>query len=150
MEQLITFFAGSFNPFTKGHASVVSRALAIGFGRVVVGVGHNSGKPATGTAEAIRRLYADEPRVEVVEYSGLTADAARAAGATSLLRAVRSVRDFEYERDLADANRALCGLETILLPALPEQAWLSSSLVRELQKYGRDVAALLPDSDSEQ
>lgn len=143
-----TFFAGSFNPFTVGHASVVERALAMGFSQVVIGVGHNSAKPSNGRAEAIRQLYAGEPRVTVVEYSGLTADAASASGADCLLRAVRSVRDYEYERDLADANRALAGLETVLLPALPGQAWVSSSLVRELEALGRDTTALLPSQNS--
>ena len=77
-------------------------------------------------------------------YSGLTADAAREAGASCLLRGVRSVKDFEYERDLADVNRKLSGLETVLLYSLPEHAAISSSVVRELQTYGKNVDAFLP------
>ena len=141
------FFAGSFNPFTVGHASVVERALQM-FDRVVVGVGVNAQKDDVHPSlEAIKEFARRFPagRVEVVSYSGeLTVDAARRAGADCLLRGVRSVKDFEYERDLADINRRVGGMETVLLYALPEHAAVSSSVVRELAAYGRDVSELLP------
>lgn len=140
------FFAGSFNPFTIGHASIVERALAL-FDRVVVGIGYNEQKPAGGIEarlEAIRAVYADEPRVEVMAYSGLTIDAAKKAGCVALLRGVRTAADFEYERTLADANRHLSGLETVLLYSLPELAWVSSSAVRELAHNGVDITPYLP------
>ncbi len=98
--------------------------------------------------EAIRRVYADEPRVDVVAYGGLTADVAREAGARFLLRGVRSVKDFEYERTLADANRGIGGLETVLVFSLPEYSWLSSTVVRDLMAHGRDVAQYLPEGYS--
>ena len=143
----IAFFAGSFDPFTIGHASIVARALNL-FDEIVIGVGINSLK--TSAEEAERRakhivsLYEKEHRVKVSTYSGLTVDAAHDAGATCLLRGVRSVKDFEYERDMADINRQLSGLETVLLYSLPEYSAVSSSLVRELQAFGKDVSSYLP------
>ncbi|MBJ2184529.1 MAG: pantetheine-phosphate adenylyltransferase [Muribaculaceae bacterium] len=142
------FFAGSFRPFTTGHASIVTRGLDI-FDRIVVGVGVNSAKPddrvhAEDAAQAIREVFAGDDRIEVVVYDCLTVDAAAAAGASALLRGVRSTRDFDYERDLADVNRQLSGIETVLLYSLPELAAVSSSIVRELASYGRDVDAFLP------
>ncbi|MDE5595255.1 MAG: pantetheine-phosphate adenylyltransferase, partial [Muribaculaceae bacterium] len=111
----IAFFAGSFDPFTIGHASIVERGLAI-FDEIVIGIGINSLKTSAEEAERrarhIIRLYETEPRVKVVTYSGLTVDAARDEDASCLLRGVRSVKDFEYERDMADINRQLSGLET--------------------------------------
>ena len=140
-------FAGSFNPYTRGHHTIVQRALAI-FDRVVVAIGCNMGKEgAVDTAErrkAIEKVYADEPRVQVAVYSGLTMDYARSIGATALLRGVRSVKDFEYERDLADVNMRMGGIETVILMSSPENAAISSSLVRELMAYGKDVKDLLP------
>lgn len=144
----VALFAGSFNPFTRGHASVVERALPL-FDRIIIAVGVNAAKEAdeaaaAARADAIRRLY-EGRNVEVISYSGeLTVDVAARTGARWLLRGVRSVKDFEYERDLADINRKLSGIETVLLYSLPEHAAISSSVVRELQSYGRDVADMLP------
>lgn len=142
------FFAGSFRPFTTGHASIVERGLDI-FDRIVIGVGVNASKPddrthAEDAAEAIRRVYPGSDRIDVVVYDDLTVDAAARCGATALLRGVRSTRDFDYERDLADVNRQLSGIETVLLYSLPELAAVSSSIVRELASYGRDVTPFLP------
>ncbi|MDE5567390.1 MAG: pantetheine-phosphate adenylyltransferase [Muribaculaceae bacterium] len=144
----IAFFAGSFDPFTIGHASIVERGLAI-FDEIVIGIGINSLKTSAEEAERrarhIIRLYETEPRVKVVTYSGLTVDAARDEDASCLLRGVRSVKDFEYERDMADINRQLSGLETVLLYSLPEHSAVSSSVVRELQAFGKDASRYLPD-----
>lgn len=140
-------FPGSFNPFTVGHQSLVSRVLPL-FDRVVIAVGVNSSKetgPQTDTrVEEIRVLYASEPKVSVIAYSGLTVDACEAQGARWMLRGVRSAVDFEYERSLADINRRISGIETLLLFTLPEYAAVSSSVVRELRSYGRDVSEFLP------
>lgn len=138
-------FVGSFNPFTAGHADIARRALAI-FDRLVIAVGVNPDKPADGTAarlEAIRRIFAGQPRVEVTECRGLTAVMAAELGAT-LVRGARNVRDFEYERDMADVNRRLTGVDTVVLFASPEYGAVSSSLVRELQHYGADVSPFMP------
>lgn len=143
----IALFAGSFDPFTIGHQSIVERGLAL-FDRIVIGIGANACKHSASTPaerrDAISALYADEPRVEVRIIDGLTAEAARACGAKFLLRGVRSTADFEYERNLADINRAISGVESVMLYSLPELAMVSSSMVRELQSYGADVSRFLP------
>lgn len=141
------FYAGSFDPFTTGHKSIVDRALPL-FDKVVIGIGVNTSKRPWQELEerlrAIRGLYAGEPRVEVTAYTGLTADAARGCGATVLLRGVRSCSDFEYERNLADVNRNISGLESVFIMALPDLAWVSSSMVRELAAFGHDYSQYIP------
>lgn len=144
----MALFPGSFNPFTRGHASIVERGLRI-FDRIVIALGVNPEKAEDVSQrdielDIIRRLYANEPRIEVAAYSGLTVDAAREHGAKFILRGVRSVKDFEYERDMADVNRKLSGIETVILYSLPELSAVSSSVVRELEKYGADLAEFLP------
>ncbi|MBR3917080.1 MAG: pantetheine-phosphate adenylyltransferase [Bacteroidaceae bacterium] len=141
-------FAGTFDPFTKGHHALVLRALAM-FDKVVVAVGRNMGKKCLFSVEqrveAIEKLYAADKRVEVMAYDGLTMDLAKEIGATALLRGVRNTKDFEYEREIADMNFRIGGIETVLLMSEPEHASISSSIVRELMNYGKDVTALLPD-----
>jgi len=141
-------FVGSFNPFTKGHDSVVTRALPL-FERLVIGVvGDQVHKPDMPSAEervrAISSLYADEPRIDVKPYYGLAVDFAKAEGARFIVKGVRSVKDFEYEREQADVNRQLSGIETILLFAEPAYSSISSSMVRELQHFGIDISPYLP------
>lgn len=137
-------FAGSFDPFTVGHASVVERGLEL-FDHVVIAVGVNAAKAADAAVatrlEAIRQLYAAaDESVSVVAYRDtLTVDLARELDCHWLLRGVRSVKDFEYERDMAQANRLIGDLETVILFALPSQEAISSSLVRELAHYGREI-----------
>ena len=141
-------FVGSFDPFTVGHDSIVTRALGL-FDRLVIGVvGDQVHKPNMQPAEqrmqAIKELYANEPRIEVKPYYGLAVDFAKAEGAQYIVKGVRSVKDFEYERSQADINRRLTGIETILLFAEPGLDSISSTLVRELQSMGRDVSEFLP------
>ena len=140
-------FPGSFDPFTLGHADIVKRALNL-FDEVVIAVGYNENKvgwmPVEERLSTIRRLYADEPRVTVESYTGLTVDFAKKHGITAIIRGVRTTADFEYEVQLADVNRQLTGIETILLPASPQFASLTSSVVRELAHFGRDISAFLP------
>lgn len=141
-------FAGSFRPFTAGHADIVERALVI-FDRVIVAIGVNIAKEgaareAEATAATIAGLYAACPAVSVEIYSGLTADFARSRGACALVRGVRSVRDFDYERDMADLNRRISGIETVLMTSRPELSAVSSSAVRELQAFGADISSFLP------
>lgn len=140
-------FAGTFDPFTIGHASVVRRALQL-FDRVVVAVGVNDAKRPETTAqqrvEAIRSLYADDERVTVVAYSGLTVDVAREHGAAFIVKGVRSVRDYESEREQAEVNRRLADIDTVLLMAEPGLEAVSSSTVRSLRSFGRDVSEFLP------
>lgn len=137
-------FAGSFNPFTIGHKDIVTRGLEL-FDEVVIAIGENQDKSSQDIDErlqALRAAYKDEPRVRVEVFHGLTVDYAREIGACALLRGVRTVCDFEYERQMADANRALAGLETVVLFARPELGYVSSSLVRDLQRHGTDVSKL--------
>ena len=140
-------FAGSFDPFTIGHHALIKRALPM-FDKIIIGIGINSGKKCMFTVEerikAIEKIYADEERVEVKVYNCLTMDFAKEIGADVLLRGVRSTKDFEYEREIADMNLRLGGIETVLLISEPEHASTSSSIVRELITYGKDVSALLP------
>ena len=144
---LLALFPGSFDPFTLGHADIVRRALSFS-DEVVVAVGYNDQKrgwqPVEERVAAIRKLYKDEPRVRVESYTGLTVDFAKEQGITAIIRGVRTTKDFEYELQMADMNRRLTGIETILLPASPEFASLSSSLVRELARFGRDISTFLP------
>jgi len=141
-------FVGSFDPFTIGHDSIVTRALGL-FDRLVIGVvGDQVHKPdmapATERMKAIQELYADEARIEVKPYYGLAVDFAREQGAQYIVKGVRSVKDFEYEREQADINRQISGIETILLFAEPQYASVSSSVVRELRHFGRSVDEFLP------
>lgn len=146
-KQITALFAGTFDPYTIGHHRIVQRALAMS-DRIVIAIGRNIGKQTMLSIEerieAIKKLYADEPRVEVTSYEGLTTDYAQSIGATHLLRGVRSVKDFEYERDLADLNLRIGGVDTLLLISEPEYAAISSSVVRELMSYGKDISKLLP------
>ena len=141
-------FVGTFDPFTIGHASVVRRALPL-FDRLIIGVvGDQVHKPDMSSAEerikAIADLYRDEPRIEVKPYYGLAVDFARAENAHFIVKGVRSVKDFEYEREQADINRQLSGIETILLYSEPQFSSISSTMVRELQHFGVDVSQYLP------
>ncbi len=141
-------FVGSFNPFTIGHHSIVTRALPL-FDRLVIGVvGDQVHKPGMPSVDermaAIKALYADEPSIEVKPYFGLAVDFAKEEGANYIIKGVRSVRDFEYEREQADINRQLSGVETVLLFSEPHLSSISSTMVRELQHFGVDVSAYLP------
>jgi pantetheine-phosphate adenylyltransferase len=140
-------FVGSFDPFTIGHDSIVRRALPL-FEKIVIGVGYNERKRYMHTTEervaAIRRIYAAEPRIEVKQYNDLTVDFARREGSTFIIKGVRSVKDFEYEREQADINRKLTGIDTVLFFAEAGMESISSSVVRELAHFGKDVKQFLP------
>lgn len=141
-------FVGSFNPFTIGHDSIVRRALPL-FDRLVIGVvGDQVHKPDMPSAEervnAIQILYQNVPNIEVKAYYGLAVDFAKEQNASYIIKGVRSVKDFEYEREQADVNRQIGGIETLLLFAEPQYSSISSSMVRELQHFGVDVSAYLP------
>ena len=143
----IAIFPGSFDPFTVGHASVVKRALPL-FDKIIIAIGINEGKKTLFSVEhrisEIRRIYENEPRIEVTSYETLTIDFAKEVGAHFILRGLRSVRDFEYERDIAEMNSRIAGIETVLLFTEHQYACISSSAVRELISYGKDVSAYLP------
>ena len=141
-------FTGSFNPFTIGHDAIVKRALRM-MDRIIIGVGTNRQKnneiSADERVNQINKVYTNNQRVEVKAYSGLSVDFAITEQATCFVKGVRSVKDFEYEREQAELNRRLSGIDTILLIAEPEYSGISSSLVRELMSFGRDVSEFLPN-----
>jgi len=142
-------FPGTFDPFTVGHYDIVRRGLTF-TNEIVIAVGVNEQKHTLTELEerlnTIRQLFEGESRVSVAAYDGLTTDFARKVGAEFILRGVRSISDFEYERNMADINRHLTGIETVLLFSSPELAYVSSSMVRELIHLGKPVDEFLPNS----
>lgn len=146
-KEKIGIFVGSFDPFTIGHDSVVKRALPL-FDHIVIGVGVNSQKShmlsEAERIEAITKLYANEPKISVKVYHDLAVDFAKREGATYIIKGVRSVKDFEYEREQADINSHISGIDTVFLFTEPQLASVSSSMVRELLRYGRDIKEFLP------
>lgn len=144
---MIALFPGSFDPFTIGHADIVERALKQ-FDKVIVAMGVNEKKQYTfdriEELKRIRALYEDNDRVEVKSFSGFTTDFARLVRASVIVKGVRSVKDFEYEREQADINLAMGGIDTVLYFSRPELASVSSSLVRTFKAFGKDYSALVP------
>lgn len=140
-------FPGTFDPFTIGHYSVVKRALTF-MDELVIGIGINEGKriwfPTEKRIEMVCRLYENDPRVRVEAYNDLTIDFAQRMNAQFIVRGIRTVKDFEYEETIADINRQLSGIETILLFTEPELTSVSSSTVRELLSFGKDISRFIP------
>ena len=140
-------FPGTYDPFTIGHDALVRRALNL-VDELYIAIGINTEKRTMQTLEErmqrIATLYKDEPRIHVVSYEGLTTDFAQSIGAQFILRGVRNTIDFEYERNIADVNKMLTGIDTLLLISEPEYAAISSSMVRELAHFGKDISKYLP------
>ena len=141
-------FPGTFDPFTIGHYSVVERALTF-MDEVIIGIGINENKntyfPLDKREQMIRDYYRNEPRVMVQAYDSLTIDFAKQVDANLIIRGIRTVKDFEYEETIADINRKLTGIETILLFTEPELTCVSSTIVRELLQFGKDISMFLPE-----
>ncbi len=152
IKERVAMFAGTFDPFTRGHLDILRRGLML-FDKVVVCIGYNASKNRACEQDLLARkdsilcIAGHDPRVDVIVHGGLTVDAARQHGAVALLRGVRSMSDFDYESRLADINRRLTGIETVLIVADPRWAGVSSSVVRELQSYGADVSAFVPNDN---
>lgn len=140
-------FPGTFDPFTVGHYSVVKRSLTF-MDEIVIAIGINENKstyfPIAQREEMIRGLYKDEPRIKVQSYDCLTIDFAKQVDAKFIVRGIRTVKDFEYEETIADINRQLAGIETILLFTEPQLTCVSSTIVRELLGYGKDISQFIP------
>lgn len=146
-DKRIAVFPGTFDPFTTGHESLVRRGLSL-MDEIVIAIGVNESKSSFFTLdkrlEMIRELYKNEPRVRVESYDSLTIEFARKIGARYILRGIRSVVDFEYEKTIADMNRTISGIETFVLFTEPALTHVSSSHVRELLRYGHDVSCFIP------
>lgn len=140
-------FPGTFDPFTIGHYSIVMRGLNL-FDEIIIGIGVNQSKKTLfdmdNRVNMIRQAFRNEPRVSIETYDSLTIDFADAMGAKYILRGLRTVSDFEYEHTIANANRQLNGLETVLLFTETEYSFISSTVVRDLIRYGRDISGFLP------
>lgn len=140
-------FPGTFDPFTIGHYNLVMRGLDI-FDEIIIGIGVNLSKKTLFDAgkriDIIRQAFNNEPRVRVMTYDSLTVDFAASVEAKYILRGLRTVSDFEYEHTIANANRQLNGLETVLLFTETEYSFISSTVVRDLIAYGKDITAFLP------
>jgi pantetheine-phosphate adenylyltransferase len=145
----ICLFPGTFDPLTLGHVDIINRALPL-FDKIVVGIGLNAAKAPMFTAEQrlqwIRDIYKDEERVEGAVYEGLTIDYCKKIGAHFILRGIRYVSDFEYEKTIADANRTLDkNIETVFLTGEPKYTSVASTIVRDIIRNGGNAAPFLPD-----
>lgn len=146
----IAVFPGSFDPITVGHESIIRRACAL-FDKIIVAIGGNAEKQSYFDIEQrlewLRKTFADEPKVSVAQYSGLTVDFCREVNASYLLRGLRTSADFEFERSIGQINKKLHpGIETIFLLTAPEHTSLNSSMVRDILRHGGDPAQFVPDA----
>ncbi|MCC6840821.1 MAG: pantetheine-phosphate adenylyltransferase [Flavobacteriales bacterium] len=145
--QRIAVFPGSFDPVTIGHVSIVERALPL-FDRIVVAIGVNNSKrymfPLHQRVQWLRETFEGQPKVEAISFEGLTADLCLKLGAKYIVRGLRNSTDHGAERSIALMNHALRGVETVFLPALPQHAHISSTIVRELMANKADVSAFVP------
>lgn len=145
----ICLFPGTFDPVTLGHVDIINRALPL-FDKIVVGIGTNTAKAPMFSAEQrldwIRQIYHDEDRVEGAVYEGLTVEFCKQIGARFILRGIRYVSDFEYEKTIADANRALDkNIETVFLTGEPKYTSVASTIVRDIIRNHGDASHFLPE-----
>lgn len=143
-------FPGTFDPVTLGHTDIIDRALPL-FDNFVIGIGRNSNKVPMFSEEQriawLQEIYANEPKIKVVAYDGLTVNCCKAVGANFILRGIRYVNDFEYEKAIADMNRSLThNIETVFLTCLPKYTSVASTLIRDVYKNGGDVSQFLPQA----
>ena len=149
MTKRIALFPGSFDPFTKGHEDIVLRGLQL-FDEIIIGIGYNSKKNTRYfeidlMVNRINSTFDKYPNITVVTFSELTAEFARKNGAKFLLRGLRNTTDFEYENSISQVNRQLYDeMESVFLITTPQLAWISSSIIREVHRYGGKVSQFLP------
>ncbi|RYD57405.1 MAG: pantetheine-phosphate adenylyltransferase [Sphingobacteriales bacterium] len=144
----ICLFPGTFDPITKGHVDIIQRALSL-FDKLVIGIGTNSSKQPMFTVEQrcewIREIFKDDERIVATGYTGLTIDYCKQIGAQYILRGIRYVSDFEYEKAIADMNRMLSpDIETLFLTCSPEYSTISSTLVRDVIRNNGNVSLFIP------
>ncbi|MBL0182852.1 MAG: pantetheine-phosphate adenylyltransferase [Chitinophagaceae bacterium] len=145
----ICLFPGTFDPLTLGHTDIIDRALPL-FDKLVIGIGRNSNKKPMFSEKQrlkwLKEIYKNNPKVAAIAYDGLTVDCCRKVGANFILRGIRYVNDFEYEKAIADMNRSIePEIETIFLTCLPQFTSVASTLVRDVLRNGGDVSQFLPD-----
>ena len=145
----IGLFPGTFDPITIGHQDIINRSLPL-FDKLIIGIGRNVNKEPMFSEEQrlgwISEIYRDNSKVEAIIYEGLTVRACQRVGAQFILRGIRYVNDFEYEKAIADMNRSLDhNIETVFLTCLPQYTSVASTLVRDVLKNGGDVSRFLPD-----
>ena len=146
--QRVCLFPGTFDPLTLGHVDIIDRAMPL-FDKIIVGVGLNASKVPMFSAEQrvqwINEIYKDEERVEGALYEGLTINYCKEIGARFILRGIRYVSDFEYEKTIADANRTLDKtIETVFLTGEPKYTSVASTIVRDIIRNGGDARLFLP------
>ncbi len=143
----IALFPGSFDPYTIGHHDILMRALPL-FDKIVIALGINRNKkpyfPIEERLNSLQELYEGNKKIEIITYNTLTTDLAQSIGAQYIIRGVRNLSDYEYELTIADVNRKLTGIETILFFSKPELSHVSSSIVRELHSFGKNITEYLP------
>jgi pantetheine-phosphate adenylyltransferase len=149
MSQKVCLFPGTFDPVTLGHTDIISRALPL-FDKLIIGLGRNSQKTTLFSEdqrlEWIKEIYKDEERIDVIAYDGLTVECCKKVGARYILRGIRYVNDFEYEKAIADMNRSISGgIETIFLTCLPIYTSVASTLIRDVYRNGGVVSQFLPE-----
>jgi pantetheine-phosphate adenylyltransferase len=149
----IALFPGSFDPVTKAHVDILKRSVSL-FDKVVVGIGLNSSKPSFLSAETRKKMleavFADEPKVEVMVYEGLTIEFCKKIGAAYMIRGIRTVSDFEYEKAIAQMNHALVPeIESIFIVSKPGYSSISSTIVRDILRYNGDVSQFIPKEAKE-
>ncbi len=147
--QRIGLFPGTFDPITVGHLDIIYRSLDL-FDLLYIGIGRNANKAPMFSEEQrlnwINEIFRQEPRVKAIVYDGLTIDCCKTVDAKFILRGIRYVNDFEYEKAIADMNRSLDGeVETIFLTCLPQYTSVASTLVRDVIRNGGDASPFLPD-----
>ncbi|MCF8407287.1 MAG: pantetheine-phosphate adenylyltransferase [Chitinophagaceae bacterium] len=148
--QRICLFPGTFDPVTLGHIDIIDRSLPL-FDKVVVGIGINASKNPMFTADQRKQwfedIYKNQPQVEVAIYDGLTVKFCQSIGANFILRGIRYVSDFEYEKTIADANRTMDRqIETIFLTGEPKYTSVASTIVRDIIRNGGDASPFLPEA----
>jgi pantetheine-phosphate adenylyltransferase len=145
----ICLFPGTFDPVTLGHVDIVQRSLDL-FDKIYIGIGSNANKQPMYSDEQrldwIKEIFKDEPRVDALIYEGLTVDCCKSVSANFILRGIRYVSDFEYEKVIADMNRSLDkNIETIFLTCAPQFTSVASTLVRDVIRNGGDASPFLPE-----
>jgi pantetheine-phosphate adenylyltransferase len=146
----IAVFPGSFDPFTIGHEGIVRRALSL-FDEIIIAVGANALKKSYYSLETrkamISKVFSDEPRIRVDHYEGLTVDYCRKNDANYILRGLRTAADFEFERAIAQVNKAMAyNIESVFLLTVPEHSHINSTIVRDIIRSGGDASRFVPAS----